>query len=344
MVPADPPDLLSLVVVMSERIAAARRRSLSAVSREMVVLHWELGRHIVEFEQGGEVRAEYGEALIPALAAELTLAHGRGFSERNLWNFRSFYMAFPILQAVPAELSWTHLLRLLRVENELARQFYVKQCAMEIWSTRELDRQVNSMLFERLALSTDKDGVLALARRGHAPQRPEELLKDPFVFEFLGLKIDHALSESELEARLLGHLQEFLMELGRGFCFVARQKRITVDADHFYIDLVFYHRILKCFVLIDLKMEPFKPADAGQMNFYLNWMKEQEGSPDDNPPVGILLCMDRNELYVKYATMGMENLVLAGRFALQLPDPEQLSAAVAEVLRAAEDGGTDHRS
>ena len=219
------------------------------------------------------------------------------------------------------------------VESTLARQFYAKQCALDGWSTRELDRQINAMLFERLALSTDKAGVLALARGGHAPRRPEDLLKDPYLFEFLGLKTDHALSEAELETRLIDHLQEFLMELGRGFCFVARQKRISVGADHFYIDLVFYHRILKCFVLIDLKMEPFKPADAGQMNFYLNWMKDQEGSPDDNPPVGILLCMDRNELYVKYATMGMENLVLAGRFALQLPDPEQLSAAVAEVLR-----------
>ncbi len=339
----DTSDLPSLIALMSERIAAARRRSLSAVSREMIQLYWELGRHIVEFEQGGEDRAEYGEALIPTLAAELTRAHGRGFSERNLWNFRSFYVAFPILQAVPAELSWTHLVRVLRVDNDLAQQFYLKQCALESWSTRELDRQINSMLFERLALSTDKDGVLALARRGHTPYRPEDLLKDPFVFEFLGLPVDHALSETELETRLIDHLQEFLMELGSGFCFVARQKRITVDAEHFYIDLVFYHRILKCFVLIDLKMEPFKPADAGQMNFYLNWIKEQEGTPDDNPPVGILLCMDRNELYVKYATMGMQNLVLTGRFALQLPDPEQLSAAVAEVLRDAEVGGGTSR-
>jgi predicted nuclease of restriction endonuclease-like (RecB) superfamily len=338
MVPADRPELPALVLAMSERIAAARRRSMSAVSREMVLLYWELGRHIVEFEQGGQDRAEYGEALLPTLASALTRAHGRGFSERNLLNFRAFYRAFPDSADASAELTWSHFVRLLRVENDLARQFYVKQCALDGWSVRELDRQVNSMLFERLALSTDKHGVMALARHGHAPQRPEDLIKDPFVFEFLGLKTDHALSESELERRLIDHLQDFLMELGRGFCFVARQKRITVGADHFYIDLVFYHRILKCFVLIDLKMEPFKPADAGQMNFYLNWMKEQEGSPDDNPPVGILLAMDRNELYVKYATMGMENLVLAGRFALQLPDPAQLSAAVAEVLREVDDG------
>jgi len=329
----DPPDVPALVVAMSERIALARSRSLSAISREMVQLYWELGRHIVEFEQGGADRAQYGEALLETLAAGLTEAHSRGFSARNLLNFRAFYRTFPDSAGAPAELTWTHFVRLLRVESTLARQFYAKQCALDGWSTRELDRQINAMLFERLALSTDKAGVLALARGGHAPRRPEDLLKDPYLFEFLGLKTDHALSEAELETRLIDHLQEFLMELGRGFCFVARQKRISVGADHFYIDLVFYHRILKCFVLIDLKMEPFKPADAGQMNFYLNWMKDQEGSPDDNPPVGILLCMDRNELYVKYATMGMENLVLAGRFALQLPDPEQLSAAVAEVLR-----------
>jgi predicted nuclease of restriction endonuclease-like (RecB) superfamily len=336
MSPADSADLPALVLAMSDRIAAARSRSLSAISREMVLLYWELGRHIVEFEQGGADRAQYGEALIPTLAAALIEAHGRGFSARNLANFRSFYRAFPNFADAPAKFTWSHLVRLLRVENDLARRFYVQQCALDGWSTRELDRQINSMLFERLALSTDKAGVLALARGGHAPQRPEDLLKDPYLFDFLGLKTDHAMSESELETRLIDHLQEFLMELGRGFCFVARQKRITVGADHFYIDLVFYHRILKCFVLIDLKMEPFKPADAGQMNFYLNWMKDQEGSPDDNPPVGILLCMDRNELYVKYATMGMENLVLAGRFALQLPDPAQLSAAVAEVLRDAD--------
>jgi predicted nuclease of restriction endonuclease-like (RecB) superfamily len=337
-VPADPLDLPSLVSVMSERIATARQRSLTAISREMVLLYWELGRHIVEFEQGGAERAGYGEGLIPALAGALTRAHGSGFSARNLANFRGFYRAFPNFADASAKLSWSHIVRLLRVEDDLARQFYVKQCGLDGWSVRELDRQVNSMLFERLALSTDKEGVLALARAGHRPQRPEDLLKDPFVFEFLGLAVDHALSETELEARLIGHLQEMLLELGRGFCFVARQKRITVGPDHFYIDLVFYHRILKCFVLIDLKMEPFKPADAGQMNFYLNWMKEQEGAVDDNPPVGILLCMDRNELYVKYATMGMENLVLAGRFALQLPDPEQLSRAVAEVLRDADAG------
>jgi predicted nuclease of restriction endonuclease-like (RecB) superfamily len=183
-----------------------------------------------------------------------------------------------------------------------------------------------------VTLYRDKAGVQALAREGHVPRRPEDLLKDPYVFEFLGLPEGHVLTETDLEDRLVSKLEDFLLELGRGFCFVARQKRITVGADHFYIDLVFYHRILKCFVLIDLKMAPFKPADAGQMNFYLNWIKQEEGTPDDNPPIGILLCLDANELYVKYAIAGMENLVLAGRFALQLPRPEQLSAALAEVL------------
>lgn len=336
-----PRDLPALIDAMSVRIAAARQRSLAAISHEMVNLYWELGRHIVEFEQGGEERARYGEGLLANLADDLTRLHGRGFSERNLRNFRALFLAFPIRQSLPADLTWTHLLRVLRVENDLSREFYVKQCALERWSTRELDRQINSMLFERLAVSTDKEGVLALARQGHSPAKPEDLIKDPFVFEFLGIRSDHALSETELETQLIDHLQDFLMELGQGFCFVARQKRITVGTDHCYIDLVFYHRILKAFVLIDLKMEPFKPADVGQMNFYLNWMKENEASDDDNPPIGILLCVDRNELYVKYASAGMENLVLAGRFALQLPDPEQLSRAVAEVLQVGVGEGED---
>lgn len=332
MLPTETKGLDQLIEAMSGRITLARRDALQLLNRGMVELYWHLGRHIVEFEQRGAKRAAYGETLLQALSAKLRTRHGRGFSPRNLAYFRIFYLRFSILQSVPAKLSWTHLVLLTGIENEVAREFYTKQCSLDGWSTRELKRQLNSMLFERLALSKDREGVLSMARDGHSPQRPEDLLKDPYLFEFLGLSVDHALSETELEQKLIDHLQDFMMELGRGFCYVTRQKRITVGADHFFIDLVFYHRILKCFVLIDLKMQPFKPADAGQMNFYLNWMKEEEGAPDDNPPIGILLCMDKNDLYVKYATMGIENLVLTGRFALQLPAPELLSRAVREVI------------
>jgi predicted nuclease of restriction endonuclease-like (RecB) superfamily len=223
-------------------------------------------------------------------------------------------------------------LLLLRVEEPLARHFYIKQCQIERWSFRELQRQINSMLFERIALSKDKKGVLEMAKKGHQIFKPEDLLKDPYVFEFLNLSEDQKLSESDLEQKLINHLKQFLFELGQGFCFVAQQKRITIDADHNYIDLVFYHRILKCFVLIDLKMRAFKPSDGGQMNFYINYIKDNENAPEDNPPIGILLCLDRNELYVKYATAGMANLILTGRFKLSLPSPEMLKAEVQKVL------------
>lgn len=327
-----PADVEHLVATLSALIRGARTRALATIDAEMVQLHWQLGRHIVEFEQGGTTRAAYGTSLIDSLADRLTVTHGRGYSARNLRGFRQFYLAFPIWQSVIAKLSWTHLLHLLRVDNQLARDFYLRQSELEKWSTRELERQINSMLFERVAMSKDRAGVLAMAKDGHIVEKPTDLLKEPFVFDFLGIPAGNKVSETELETRLIDKLEDFLLELGRGFCFVARQKRITVGADHFYIDLVFYHRILKAFVLVDLKMAPFKPADAGQMNFYLNWFKHEENASDDNKPIGILLCRDSNELYVKYATEGMENLVLSGRFALQLPEPTQLKAALAAVL------------
>lgn len=327
-----PDDVEQLAITLGDLIAGARTRSVATVNAEMVELHWQLGRHIVEFEQGGAARATYGTALLDTLAARLTETHGRGYSARNLRAFRQFFLALPIWQSAIARLSWTHVLHVLRVGHPLGRAFYLRQAELEKWSSRELERQINSRLFERIALSKDQAGVLAMAKGGHVPEQPADLLKDPFVFEFLGVPVGYKLSETELETRLIDKLEHFLLELGRGFCFVARQKRITVGADHFYIDLVFYHRILKCFVLVDLKMVPFKPADAGQMNFYLNWFKHEEGAPDDNPPIGLLLCLDSNALYVKYATEGMNNLVLTGRFALQLPEPGQLQAALADVL------------
>lgn len=334
-----------LIKAVSNLVKSARFRVVQTVNTEMVTLYWEIGRHIVEYEQGGSDRAKYGTRLLECLSKDLTRKFGMGFSLRNLRNFRLLYRTFPIRQAVLAEsdkeiqlrtlplnLSWTHLLLILRVKEPIARQFYVKQCLLDGWSTRELERQINSMLFERIALSKDKEGILEISKKGQQISKPEDLLKDPYVFEFLNLPGDYRLSETELEQRLIDHLQHFLLELGRGFCFIARQKRITVGIDHFYVDLVFYHRILKCHVLIDLKMGAFKPADAGQMNFYLNYMKENESEPEDNPPIGILLCLDRNELFVKYATAGMNNLILTGRFKLALPSSKLLRAEVQKVL------------
>lgn len=334
-----------LVQSIGSLIQSARMQVVQAINTEMVNLYWEVGKHIVEYEQEGSDRAKYGEGLIERLSLDLGEQFGKGFSSRNLKYMRMLYTNFPIRQPVVAELeddmlykvlpdglSWVHLLQIMRVEEPLARHFYIKQCQIERWSKRELERQINSMLFERIALSKDKKGVLEMAKQGHQIFKPEDLLKDPYVFEFLNLPENHKLSETDLEQKLIGHLKQFLLELGQGFCFVAQQKRITIDAEHNYIDLVFYHRILKCFVLIDLKMRAFKPSDAGQMNFYINYIKDNENAPEDNPPIGLLLCLDRNELYVKYATAGMANLILAGRFKLALPSPELLKAEVQKVL------------
>jgi len=347
-----------LIEAIGDLIQLTRSRVVQTINTEMVNLYWEIGRHIVEYEQGGSDRAKYGAKLLVLLSEDLTKQFGKGFSTTNLKYMRFLYEAFPIrqpladefktvrkqqplvaelddekqLQVLPDGLFWTHLLLILRVEEPLARQFYIKQCQIEKWSRRELERQINSMLFERIALSKDKKGVLEMSQKGQHISKPEDLLKDPYVFEFLNLPEDYRLSETDLEQKLIDHLQHFLLELGRGFCFVSRQKRITVGIDHFYIDLVFYHHILKCFVLIDLKMEAFKPADVGQMNFYLNYIKENESTPEDNPPIGILLCLNHNELYVKYATAGMDNLILTGRFKIALPSAELLKAEVQKIL------------
>ena len=227
-------------------IETARSRVQSVVDHEMVRAYWEIGREIVEDEQQGEHRAEYGKALVENLARELTDRHGKGFDRTNLWNMRGFYLAFPKLDALRRELSWTHYRQLLKIDEPQKRSFYEVECANGNWSTRELDRQMNSMLYERLSLSRDKEGVMALAREGQVLREPTDMVKDPYVLEFLGLPQSELLYEKELETALLEHLQKFLLELGKGFSFVARQKRITLDGDHFFIDLVFYNYIHYC--------------------------------------------------------------------------------------------------
>ena len=316
-----------------EILAQSRSQALQAVNSAMVRAYWEIGREIVEEEQRGADRAGYGEQLLANLGKALAREFGKSFSERNLRFIRSFYTSFPIRNSLRSELTWTHYRLLSRIEKPEARAFYEVESVRARWSTRELERQINSLLFERLALSRDKEGLLALSQ-GNDVFKPEDIVRDPYVLEFTGLPEVGAFQESDLEQALMDHLQKFLLELGRGFAFVGRQKRVTLDGDHFYVDLVFYHTILKCFVLIDLKTTKIAHADLGQMQFYVNYYDQECRSEGDQPTLGIVLGAEKNEAMVRY-TLGKNNQqIFASRYKLYLPTEEEL---VAELRREREE-------
>jgi predicted nuclease of restriction endonuclease-like (RecB) superfamily len=300
----------------------ARYEALQTVNSVMVRAYWEIGRELVEEEQRGADRAEYGARLVESLAKELTQDFGKGFTARNLWFMRTVYFAFPNLNAVRSELSWTHYRLLSRVTNEQARNFYFQEAVKSRWSTRELERQMASLLFERLAKSREKESVLAA--QGAEVFHPTDLIRDPYVLEFTGLPERGGWLESDLEQALMDKLQTFLLELGRDFFFVARQKRITVDGEHFYIDLVFYHRTLRCFVLIDLKVGKLTHQDIGQMLMYTGYYEENELKESENPPVGLILCTDKNEAVVRYTMRKVDQQVFAARYQVYLPSEEEL--------------------
>lgn len=309
-----------------------RKNAAIAVNRELVAANWEIGRHIVEFEQHGKEKAEYGSSLLTNLSKDLRLAYGKGFGKSNLYLCRQFYLQYPIFQTVSGKLSWSHYAELLTVSDDLARAFYEKQSIAENWGFREMRRQINASLFERLALSKDKKQVLSLSEKGQLIQEASDIIKDPYIFEFLGLPEEQLVKERHLETKLIDNLQQFLLELGKGFSFVARQYKITVDNQHFYIDLVFYHRILKCFVLIDLKTQKVKHQDIGQMNLYLNYFKEEENTEGDREPIGIIIAKDKHEFLVKYATGGLSSKIFVSKYQLYLPDQKQLENKVKQIL------------
>lgn len=311
-------------------LQSSRHHALQTVNAAMVEAYWQIGREIVEEEQRGQDRAIYGAHLINELSAALTQEYGKGFIPRNLRYMREFYRAFPNWNAVRSKsqelLSWTHYRLLARVEKPEARAFYAVECAKSHWSTRELERQIASLLYERLTLSTDKDGLLALTKTGHEPCRPEDLIKDPYVLEFTGLPQFPQMTESSLEQALMDRLQAFLLELGRDIFFVARQKRITLDGDHFYVDLVFYHRRLRCFLLIDLKVGKLTQQDIGQMLLYTGYYEAEEMQEGENAPIGLILCTDKNEAVVRYTLSKTDQAVFASRYQLYLPTEEELRA------------------
>jgi len=328
--PADTqdPKIDSLLGDLGELIRQARQKVLRVVDTIQVQTCWQIGRHIVEFEQEGTKRAGYGKQLLALLAHELKAQFGKGFDERNLRYMRSFYQLFPIWNAVRSELSWTHYRRLLRVESEKARQWYMDECATLNWSSRALDRQINTLYYERLLMSRDKAGVIEEATTNIAALNcnPREFIRDPVILEFLGLPSPGKVNETGLEQALIDHLQSFLLELGKGFSFVARQQRISAGGSDLYIDLVFYNYLLKCFVIIDLKRGQLSARDVGQMDMYVRMYDELKRSEGDKPTVGIILCAQDNEAVARYSILKGNEQLFASSYKTVLPSVEELRA------------------
>ncbi|MBI5699928.1 DUF1016 domain-containing protein [Candidatus Saganbacteria bacterium] len=310
----------------------ARQKAFQQINNLIVKTYWEIGRYIVVYEQENKVKAEYGSKLLDKIAYDLKGRYGKGFSRSNVVYMRLLYLKYPKSQTLSDQLSWSHYVELLGVSDDLARSFYEKECLVNRWSVRELERQINSMLFERLALSKDKQGVLALAAKGHKIEKAEDVVKNPYILEFLGIPEDYRYSEKELEQKVIDNMQNFLLELGKGFTFVARQYRLTLNNKHFHVDLVFYHRILKCFVLIDLKLGAITHYDIGQMNMYLNYFKKEEMAEDDNEPIGIVLGAEKKHILVEYALGGISNKLFASKYQLSLPNKYLLQKAVENII------------
>ena len=302
----------------------ARNKVYKTANNAMVEAYWNIGRIIVEKQSGNE-KAEYGAALLKNLSKEMTKEFGKGFTLTNLKYMRQFYLTFPKSHALSDQLSWTHYRLLMRVENENARNFYIEEAIKSNWSTRQLERQITTLFYERILSSKNKEKVSQeIYKLEPKKNLPEDIIKDPYVLEFLGLPENIDFLEKNLEQSLINHLQKFLLELGRGFSFVARQKRITFDGRHFYIDLVFYNYILKCFVLIDLKVGDLTHQDLGQMQMYVHYFQEEMMNEGDNPPIGIVLCAAKSDSIVKYTLPKGEKQIFASKYMLYLPSEEEL--------------------
>lgn len=320
------PEIDSLLGELRNLIARARQQALRAVDLVQVRTCWEVGRHIVEFEQGGRTRAEYGTGLLAQVAARLTAEFGSGFDASNLRYMRLFYQAFPNCDALRHELSWTHYRLLLRIDEPEARGWYATEAAQQNWSTRQLERQIGTLYYERLLASKDRKAVATEAetKLAEVDRTPRDFVRDPVMLEFLGLPGTGRLLESELEDAIIDNLQAFLLELGKGFAFVARQQRVSTESKDFYIDLVFYNYLLKCFVLFDLKTDELTHQDIGQMDMYVRLYDDLRRGPDDNPTVGIILCANKDETVVRYSVLHGNEKLFATKYKLILPSEAEL--------------------
>lgn len=314
---------------IKELVISSRNKIYSVVNTEMLNLYWNIGKAIMDIQQGDE-RANYGDYVLEKLSEKLTAEFGKGFSSRNLRTMRKFYLVYPIWKTVSSKLSWSHYLELLKIEEEPKRNFYMHECINSRWSVRELQRQRNSLLYERLLLSTDKKSVLELAENGQVLRNSKDLVKDPFVLEFLDIKENTRYLESDLEKNILEHLKEFLLELGKGFSYVGNQVRLTLEEDHFYPDLVFYNRLLKCFVIVDLKIGKVTHQDIGQIQMYVHYYDREIKQEEENSTVGILLSTTKNETVVKYTLPEDNKNIFSTTYQLHLPTEQELITAVEE--------------
>lgn len=325
----------SMIEQIETLLVNARQKVAAEVNTTLLSTYWQIGKLIVENEQQHNNRAEYGRQTLKTLSKILTQKFGKGFSVSNLQSMRRFYLTHEKQQTVSVKLSWSHYCELLIISDEQKRSFYEKECEKARWSVRELKRQIESSLFERLLLSNgniNKEKVLSLSLKGNEIEKPEDIIRDPYVFEFLGLPEDKPFMESDLEAALVAQIEKFLLELGRGFMFVGTQQRVTFNNHHYYVDMVFYNKILRSYVLIELKTVKLMPEAVGQLNMYLNYYANEINDEDDNPPIGIILCTDKGNFDVQYALGGLSNNIFASKYVLYMPDKEQLIAQVEHVV------------
>ena len=329
-------DINLVVHEIGDLLAAARSNVARQVNNELLSTYWNIGRIIAEYEQTVPERADYGKQTLKELSKALTNEFGKGFSVSNIQFMRRFYQTYQIQQTASVKLSWSHYCELLSISDSDKRGFYEKEAVNSNWSVRELKRQIDSSLFERLLLSrgdANKEQVLALAEKGIEIAEPSDLIRDPYVFEFLGIPEDKPMLESDLERALVQQIEKFLLELGRGFMFVGTQQRVTINNTHYYVDMVFYNKILRAYVLIELKTTKLTPEAAGQINMYLNYYASEVNDPDDNPPIGIILCTEKDSITAEYALGGLSNNIFASRYVLYMPNKEQLIAQVEAVLK-----------
>jgi predicted nuclease of restriction endonuclease-like (RecB) superfamily len=317
-----------LVSQISETLVHGQQKDVLAVNSFLVETYWKIGQYIVEYEQGGSEKAEYGKRLLEQLSKDLSLLHGKGFSLSNMKRMRQFYIAFSFSAEVPHQLSWTHFVELLKIDDPLERSFYLQQTINENWSTTQLIRQKKTSLFLRLAASRDKEGILKLARQGQVIEKPEDLIREPYIVDFFNLHEPYNISETEIEERIISELQHFLLELGKGFAFVGRQYRMMLGNRPHRVDLVFYHYILKCFVLIDIKSETAGYEDIGQMNMYLGYFEKEENNKGDNPPIGIVLAREKDEYVIEYAMHNISSRLFVSKYQLYLPTKEELKRII----------------
>ena len=311
---------------------SAKSEIVSAVNIEMLQAYWKIGKDIIEFEQKGKLKADYGKQLLENLAKDLTLKHGKGFSRSNLNYMRLLYNKYPICETLSHKLSWSHYYELLKIDDDLAREFYEKQAIVDNWTIRELRRQKTTGLFHRIAIGKDKEKILELSKKGQIVKSEDDFVKNPHVFEFMNFPENYEYNENDIEKSIINNLQHFLLELGKGFAFIGRQQRITLNNRHYFVDLVFYHVKLKCYVLIDLKIGEVAHEHIGQMKLYLGYYEKEVNGEGDNEPIGLILSEEKDDIMVEYAMLKDTSKLIVSKYQLYLPDLEQLKNKVREII------------